>query len=537
MNEDENKSKVVFVDLEEYKQMGKVRKDPDPVPRNTQKTAHVSEEKKENVKKEEKKPGKTDAPAGTAKPDLESPPSFESIIEEKKKISETRKAPETGKGSEVKKEPSASEKTPEKKSTAETKKPAEKPKTASASPAKKASGTYTAESGRSTKKWFYSIAGATLVFGLIVYFIWDYREKEIKENAFESVKTALDSENYDVIDSAENLIEDYPDDGRGYEYLATAYYGKGEYEKVLEVLDDGREQAEDSDYWEYSDLYSRAEIRKQYYDTMKQADEYAENGMTEEAKEGYLAAIQVEEELDDAYYALTDLYISQGEYDTAIEWLDSVETNGEFTITERSELREQCLQGRRNVIMNNLETLMKNKDYSGLQKWFSDADNRAELEIGSYEDLYYQNGSVTEEIDSGTGLILSDTELYLGEISNNQKNGTGVRFEHWNSSYSVTDSSWSNDEANGKFTYSYTNTEDKTANEVYSGTVKDNLFNGDITCRQYCNDGNIRTFYMHAENGTFDCIRVLDEGYVYGESNDNWYVYYYSEDGLKGHGV
>ena len=36
MNEDENKSKVVFVDLEEYKQMGKVRKDPDPVPRNTQ---------------------------------------------------------------------------------------------------------------------------------------------------------------------------------------------------------------------------------------------------------------------------------------------------------------------------------------------------------------------------------------------------------------------------------------------------------------------------------------------------------------------
>ena len=41
MNEDENKSKVVFVDLEEYKQMGKVRKDPDPVPRNTQKTAHV----------------------------------------------------------------------------------------------------------------------------------------------------------------------------------------------------------------------------------------------------------------------------------------------------------------------------------------------------------------------------------------------------------------------------------------------------------------------------------------------------------------
>lgn len=46
MNEDENKSKVVFVDLEEYKQMGKVRKDPDPVPQKAQKTAPVSEEKK-----------------------------------------------------------------------------------------------------------------------------------------------------------------------------------------------------------------------------------------------------------------------------------------------------------------------------------------------------------------------------------------------------------------------------------------------------------------------------------------------------------
>ena len=481
MNEDENKSKVVFVDLEEYKQMGKVRKDPDPVPQKAQKTAPVSEEKKG---------------------------------------------------------PSASEKIPEKKSAAETKKAAEKPKTESASSDEKASGTHTPESGKTDKKRkYYYLLGATLIFGLIVYSIWDYREKEIKKNAFESVKTALENENYDIIDSAENLIEDYPEEGRGYEYLATAYYGKGEYEKALEVLDDGREQAEDSDYWEYSDLYSRTETRKQYYDTIKQADEYAENGMTEEAKEGYLAAIQVEEELDDAYYALTDLYISQGDYDTAIEWLDSVDTNGEFTVTERSELREQCLQGKRNTVMKNLETMMKNKDYSGLQKWFSDADNKLKLEMGLYEELYYQNGSAVEGIDSGTGLILSDTELYLGEISNNQKNGTGVRFEHWNSSYSVTDSSWSNDEANGKFTYSYTNTEDKTANRVYSGTVKDNLFNGDITCRQYCNDGNIRTFYMHAENGTFDCIRVLEEGYVYGESNDHWYVYYYSEDGLKGHGV
>ena len=125
MNEDENKSKVVFVDLEEYKQMGKVRKDPDPVPRNTQKTAHVSEEKKE---------------------------------------------------------PSAAEKTPEKKSTAETKKPAETPKTESASSDEKASGTHTPESGKTDKKRkYYYLLGATLIFGLIVYSIWDYREKEIKK--------------------------------------------------------------------------------------------------------------------------------------------------------------------------------------------------------------------------------------------------------------------------------------------------------------------------------------------------------------------
>ena len=167
MNEDENKSKVVFVDLEEYKQMGKVRKDPDPVPQKAQKTAPVSEEKKG---------------------------------------------------------PSASEKIPEKKSAAETKKAAEKPKTASASSDEKASGTHTPESGKTDKKRkYYYLLGATLIFGLIVYSIWDYREKEIKKNAFESVKTALENENYDIIDSAENLIEDYPEEGRGYEYLATAY--------------------------------------------------------------------------------------------------------------------------------------------------------------------------------------------------------------------------------------------------------------------------------------------------------------------------
>ena len=480
MNEDENKSKVVFVDLEEYKQMGKVRKDPDPVPQKAQKTAPVSEEKKG---------------------------------------------------------PSAAEKIPEKKSAAETKKAAEKPKTASASSDEKASGTHTPESGKTDKKRkYYYLLGATLIFGLIVYSIWDYREKEIKKNAFESVKTALENENYDIIDSAENLIEDYPEEGRGYEYLATAYYGKGEYEKALEVLDDGREQAEDSDYWEYSDLYSRTETRKQYYDTIKQADEYAENGMTEEAKEGYLAAIQVEEELDDAYYALTDLYISQGDYDTAIEWLDSVDTNGEFTVTERSELREQCLQGKRNTVMKNLETMMKNKDYSGLQKWFSDADNKLKLEMGLYEELYYQNGSAVEGIDSGTGLILSDTELYLGEISNNQKNGTGVRFEHWDSSYSVTSSSWSEDNANGKFTYSYTDLDEKTNNYVYSGTVKDNYLDGEISCKEYCSDGVMRTFTIHADNGTFQYIRVEDGKYVVGESG-GWYWYYNSEEALKGHSI
>ena len=125
MNEDENKSKVVFVDLEEYKQMGKVRKDPDPVPQKAQKTAPVSEEKKG---------------------------------------------------------PSASEKIPEKKSAAETKKAAEKPKTASASSDEKASGTHTPESGKMDKKRkYYYLLGATLIWSDCVFYMGLQRERNQKK--------------------------------------------------------------------------------------------------------------------------------------------------------------------------------------------------------------------------------------------------------------------------------------------------------------------------------------------------------------------
>ena len=468
MNEDENKSKVVFVDLEEYKQMGKVRKDPDPVPRNTQKTAHVSEEKKE---------------------------------------------------------PSAAEKTPEKKSTAETKKPAETPKTASVSPAKKASGTYTAESGRSTKKWFYNIAGVTLVFGLIVYFIWDYREKkaEEKENAFESVEMALDDENYNVIVSAEDLIEEYPDDSRGYEYLAAAYYGTGEYEKALEVLDEGRANADDTYYEKYEELYNDAETKRDYYTLIASAEENVQAGQTEAAEADYLSAIEVDPSVDDAYYSLTDLYFDQGQYDKAIQWLNTTGYEGEYTYTVKHELELRCHLAK-------LYTMMQKKDYAGVLQWFKNESSA----LGLSDDVYYQNGQISGFIEEGSGVILSLNGIYVGEITENWRNGKGVQFGNsYTDGYTVTDGNWMRDKANGQCTYSFVNPDDKTENYTYKGNIKDNYFDGDLTYDTYCRDGKIRTFSIHADSGTFQRIRVEDGQYVYGESSDNWYVYGNSEESLE----
>lgn len=509
MNEDEKKSKVVFVDLEEYKQKGKVRKDPDPVPKEVQKTAPAAEKKKEEAKIEEIKPEKTGAPAGAVKPELESPPSFESIIEEKKKISETKKTSET-------------------KSTAEIKKPEEKPKTASASPAKKESGIYATKSGKVKKKWIYDILGATLIFGLIVYFIWDYREKkaEEKENAFESVKTALENENYDVIISAGDLIEEYPDDSRGYEYLATAYYGKGEYEKALEVLDDGRANADDTAYKKYGDLYDDAETKRDYYALIASAEENVQAGQTEAAEEDYLSAIEVDASVDDAYYSLTDLYFAQGQYDKAIQWLDTTGYEGEYTYTVKHELELRCYLAK-------LYTMMQKKNYAGLQQWFENESSA----LGLSGDVYYQNGQISSFIEEGSGVILTSNGIYAGEIKENRRNGKGIQFGIYLDGYALVSGNWSNDKANGKCTYSFVNPDDKTENYTYKGNLKDNYYDGDITYDTYCRDGKIRSFAIHADNGTFQCIRVEDGQYVFGESSDNWYVYGDSEESLKNRGI
>lgn len=502
VNEDEKKEKVVFVDLEEYKQKGIVKKEEYSA---REQTAREKEDTDKKAGKEEegKTPEEITVEDGTG---MKNPSEKASPVREER---------------------------PEPESTPLRKPSSEEPEEASAEK----------ERERAKMKLFYKITGAAaavcVIAGglLITRSIMEKNYQKEKDAAFTEAKEEMDAD-MDVLAHLENLNEKYPEDSRGYEYLAEVYFESGEYEKVMEILDQGRENAEDTDDSAYSDLYDRAERRKQYYDIMEQADKEAESGLTEEARTKYLEAIEVEGGLGDAYYALTDLYIGQGQYDVALDWLDSVNAEGEFTHADKDGLIEQCLRGKQNTVMKKLETLIKNKDYTALQKWFSEEDYTQALGAESYEVLYYQNGGVTDGIASGTGMMLSAGEIYLGGISNNQKSGKGVRFECWGGSYYyVTDSSWSNDKANGKFTYSQINIKDKTENCIYSGTVKDNLFHGDITCKEYCSDGVMRTFYMHAENGTFDCIRVQDEGYVFGETNDNWYVYYKSEDGLKGHGV
>lgn len=493
MDRDQKKGSVVFVDLEEYKRErtpgeGNV---PQPEEKVEEQEAHASETS--NGKKEQEK--------------IQLQPAAEEKKSEEKKCAEYKKAPSSPDETKLEKEP-----VPDMNARDDTEK----------------------------KKIAYSILGAAAAVFLIVGAVMLYgriKEEEYrkeKNSAFAEAKAEMEINAYDeTVSLLKELIEKYPEDSRGYEYLGTLYFNTEEYDKTIEILEEGWVYADDTEYTEYSQLYADAETRSLYYEIIDLARQYAGDGMADESKGEYLAAIEIEDSLDDAYYGLTDLYISQEQYDEALEWLDTVSCEGEFTYEVKSELEQRCRQEKQNKIIGSLYAKMQKKEYKGLMELFESASDELDL----LADIYYQDGNATDTITEGSGVIVNSYGIYAGEIKNSERSGKGIQFVAFAEEYIVMDGQWSGDKVNGQCTYSYVNTEDNTENVIYKGNVKDNLFHGDISLKMYRSDGKQDTFYIHAENGTYDCIRIQDGKYVYGESNSNWYVYYDSEEGLKNHGV
>lgn len=356
--------------------------------------------------------------------------------------------------------------------------------------------------------------------------------EEEKDAAFSPAKEKLDAGSYeDAIDLLTDLTDQYPEDYRGYEYLAEAYEAAGQYQDALDTLSDGILNVEDDDdsswHIDYFDSeYDRISREKDYSEAIASAQASVEAGNIEQAQADYETAIGIDPDNEQAYAGMTDLYISQGKYDEGVEWLKASECS-DYT---KDELREKLLLSKVNKMMND-------GDYKGLLNFF-----KTERASGLYEYItyYYQDGKIVDNIEKGKGLILSTWGVYSGDIVNGKREGNGTQFGTYSDEdkiYTLTEGKWSGDKANGKCTYTYKNFADEGETMVVTGNVKDNMFDGDLTLKQKNGDGQNDTYSGHADNGTYSVIRKEDGGYVVWESSSGWYSYYDSEENLKGHGV
>ena len=376
-------------------------------------------------------------------------------------------------------------------------------------------------------KWA-SIIIPVIVFAVIFVFARQQAEKkayeEEKNSAFSTASNRIDDGQYDdAITLLTDLIEKYPEDYRGYEYLADAYAETGQYEEALAVLDDGEVNVEDNDF---SSQYDEISQKKEYTEAIASAKSNIEAGNIEQAQADYTTAIEIDEENVLAYEGMADLYISQGKYDDGVAWLDSAACDYDT----KTELQAKCLLAK-------VDKMMNDGDYENLLNFFKTDRNSILAGVSTY---YYQDGQVRDNIEGGKGLILSTWGVYSGDIVNGSREGSGKQFGTYaddDKSYTLTEGQWSGNKANGQCTYTNRNLADESKTEVIKGNVKDNMFDGDLTIMQKNGNGQDDTFSAHADNGTYSLIRNDNGEYVYMESSSGWYYYYDTEEGLKNHGV
>lgn len=220
------------------------------------------------------------------------------------------------------------------------------------------------------------------------------------------------------------------------------------------------------------------------------------------------------------------MYISQGKYDDAINWLETVTA---ISTDEISEMTDKCW-------LSKVNKMMADSDYNGLLQFFK--NDRNNISDGN---IYLQDGNKVDSIESGSGMILSNYGVYVGEIIDSQRSGSGKQFGTYSdsdSAYAVTEGQWSGDKANGQCTHTYMDTADASKANTIVGNVIDNFWNGDLTYTSIRSDGVTDSYAVHAEAGTYSCIRIEDGNkYVFGESSSGWEILYNTEESLKNNGV
>ena len=96
-------------------------------------------------------------------------------------------------------------------------------------------------------------------------------------NAFSDAWTLAQFGDYEsAITSLLHLISLYPEDSRGYEYLAGVYYAQGAYDSALAILDAGTMNVPEGDF---TDLYNGIGRDKSYNEKLAAARQSLQDGV------------------------------------------------------------------------------------------------------------------------------------------------------------------------------------------------------------------------------------------------------------------
>lgn len=409
--------------------------------------------------------------------------------------------------------------------------------------------------------------------GVLAFIIIDMREERIQSNQSEmmySAKTFLENGDYEGAEKVyQDYAEAYPKEEEGYLGLGYLYYETGNYEKAMEIAEKGTEKVNDT--YNMEDLYDQASCRLK----LTEARSAVEAGDYESATNACVTAADSydsswdtpywwyrnESEMDavsnDIACDLVDLYLQMQDTGEAERWLTEVQDD-----TQMEELSIRILEKENEILaqqqaehkakfvpkLTEIYQMMEAGNYSGLLNFFLTERETMEVpdnallggEVSS--DIYFQNGDMVGKIESGVGMILSSRGVYVGEITNNQRSGSGKQFGIWSNSaednsYTVTTGQWQNNKANGQCTYEKRYLGNSIKDRIYTGNVTDNLFHGDITVTWWHN-GAQYSGVAHAENGTWNLIRQEGDKWIFVESSSgSSYVFYDYQEALTGHGV
>lgn len=423
--------------------------------------------------------------------------------------------------------------------------------------------------------WKSVMIGTSIIFFVgIIAFLIDMREEKIQRNQQEmmnSAKTFLENGDYEGAEKVyQEYAETYPEEEEGYLGLGYLYYEMENYEKVKEIVEKGKEEIFENR--QLNELYNQASCMI----LLTEARSAVEAGDYESAKNACATAAdsydsswdmpywwyrnesEMDEISNDIACDLVDLYLQMQDTGEARWWLREVQDD-----TQMEELTVQ-LQEKENEILaqqqaehkakfvpklTEIYQMMEAGNYSGLLNFF--LTEREAMEEPNYillggevsSDIYFQNGDMVGKIESGVGMILSRWGVYVGEIANNQRSGSGKQFGIWsksaeNNEYTVTTGPWQNNKANGQCTYEERYLGNSIKDYIYTGNVTDNLFNGDITVTWWYDNGAQDSGVAHAENGTWNLIRQEGDRWIFVESSSgSGEVSYASQEALAGHGV